>query len=90
VPVPVLVIALLAVCLGAAAAGVISGLFWLTWIAFAGILLVGATALSLVPPVLDDEPSPTPWAAELRSRAAGRPAAARHRHRQRGPLGRVA
>ncbi len=52
------VLALLLVFLGAAVAGaVVTGLFWLTMVALAGLLLTGATGLSMIRPPARDSAS---------------------------------
>jgi hypothetical protein len=51
-----IVIAVFIGALGAAAVGaVVSGLFWLTVLALAVVLLAGAVGLTLLPPAAEDE-----------------------------------
>lgn len=62
-----LVLALVVVCLGAAVVGVlVTELFWLTLIALAGVLFMGAVGLSPAHPPEDDDASPEELGAELR------------------------
>lgn len=68
------IIAVLVVSFGAATIGAVtSGLFWLTVIAMAALLLTGAVGLSLLPPVVeDDDALPVARKAEVLVIAAGR------------------
>lgn len=73
-----LVIAVLVFCLGAALAGIsVAGLFWLTVIALAGLLIAGAVGVSMTGPPVEDDALPVP-AHHLRLIAA------RHTARQGG------
>jgi len=61
-----LLIAVLGGVLVAAAIGAfVSGLFWLTVIAFAVLLFIGAVALSFLPPYTEDDVSPAPARAHV-------------------------
>jgi hypothetical protein len=54
-----LVIALVLICLGAAVAGVlVAGLFWLTLVALAGLLVTGAAGVSMIRPPVEGGASP--------------------------------
>ena len=54
-----LVIAVLVICLGAALAGIsVAGLFWLTVIALAGLLIAGAVGVSMTGPPVEDDALP--------------------------------
>ena len=54
-----LVLVLLLLWLGAAVVGaVVQGMFWLTLVGLALILITGAAGVSLRPPPMDDGPSP--------------------------------
>ncbi len=61
-----LVIALVLICLGAAVAGaVVTGLFWLTLVALAGLLVVGAAGVSMIRPPAEGGASPAERGARL-------------------------
>jgi hypothetical protein len=62
-----LVMALLLVCLGAAVAGaVVPGLFWLTLVALAGLLVTGAAGVSMIRPPAEGGAPPVERRAHLR------------------------
>ena len=71
------VIALLVICLGAAVAGaVVPGLFWLTVVSLAGLLLTGAVGVSMVPGPAD---AGSPAARRPQLRVIGSADGGRHR-----------
>jgi predicted anti-sigma-YlaC factor YlaD len=56
-----LVIALCVICVGAALAGtIVTGLFWLTLTALAGLLVTGAVGVSMARPPAEDDAPPVP------------------------------